>query len=151
MRHAAIEKGERPFEWTKRQREAHAGLKPGLDQQMVVNWDNTPKQMIDTVSLSARLNSFLIDLSVSLLTRRNYVPEVLGICRNFSRRFKNFKVDSQKLLDFFNEYVAKLLDIGVKYPIPEIFEVSYYEPRKVALINLRKDGVKSLKQILEEN
>lgn len=154
MRHNTVIKSKsknRPYEWTQAQIEAHAGIKPNIEQQMVVSWDNVPKESIDNISLPFKLNNFLINLSVSLLTRRNCVPEIRAIAANFTRRFRNFKIDSQKLFDFFNDYVGKLFEVNRLYPLPEIFQVIYYEPRKIAFISLRKEGVKSLKELLEEN
>ena len=152
-RHSTVVKSKsdnRPYEWTPAQKEAHEGIKPGLEQQMIVNWDNVPKEKID-VSLGYKLNTFLTYLSVSILTRRNCEPSINGIVGNFLRRFKSFKGDNQKLFDFFERYAKDLVTVNLQFPMPDNFQVIAYEPRRLALMNLRKDGVKNLKEILGEN
>ena len=158
MRHNTVEKAKsknRPFKWTLKQKDAHAGQKPNLEQMFTFSggmpYLNPDVETHPDTSVKFRVNQFLVNVGAVTLFNfnRNESPSVEAICKNFMLDFTNAKIARETLWKFFNAYIINIIEIEKQFPFPYDLRLGHYEDRKESSETLRNDGVKELTELVE--
>ncbi len=105
----------------------------------------------DRYSIDKILKDYLINLNVLLFWRKRHVDLNYALKNLAYRTKKDLSEKLGELSLFLTQYFQKSLDVDIKYPYLESLSLkgSNYEFRSEAILDLRKQSVIELKNILE--